>query len=64
MSSLRPGDQHLHHCDGSHRWSGGPADPRANEAYLAALRDHIDQHRAVFTSQPVPQQPTPARRRR
>jgi hypothetical protein len=45
MSSLRPGDENLHHADGSHRWSGGPPDPRGRAAYLAALRDHLQQHR-------------------
>jgi hypothetical protein len=46
MSSLHPGDRHLHHVDGSHRWSGGPPDPRGHEAYLAALREHLRQHRS------------------
>jgi hypothetical protein len=46
MSSMHPGDRHLHHVDGSHRWSGGPPDPRGREAFQAALREHLRQHRS------------------
>jgi len=52
MSSLHPGDRHLHHVDGSHRWSGGPPDPRGHEAYLAALREHLRQHRSWPPNRP------------
>jgi hypothetical protein len=50
MSSLHRGDQHLHHADGSHRWSGGPPDQRGRDAYLAALRAHLAQHRTGFVA--------------
>lgn len=46
VSSLRPGDEHLRHHDGSHRWSGGPADDRGRAAYQVALRVHMEAHRA------------------
>jgi hypothetical protein len=52
VSSLQPGDERLHHSDGSHRWSGGPPDPRGREAYLAALREHLAQHRRQVTGPP------------
>lgn len=50
MSSLHRGDRHLHHADGSHRWSGGPPDQRGRDAYLAALREHLQLHRAAFAA--------------
>jgi hypothetical protein len=64
MSSLHRGDRHLHHADGSHRWSGGPADTRGREAYLSALREHLAQHRAGFAANAGPairmlRRPTP-----
>ena len=46
MSSLRAGDEHLHHCDGSHRWSGafGAGGEAEAELWQLALRGHLDDH--------------------
>lgn len=52
MTSLQPGDGHLHHPDGSHRWSGGPTEPHAREGYLAVMRDHLALHRRGDDGQP------------
>lgn len=46
MSSIHPGDEHLHHSDWSHRWSGGPADDAGQAAYQQALRAHMEAHAA------------------
>jgi hypothetical protein len=42
---LQPYDGHLHGVDGSHRWSGGPADPKARLGWLAVMREHVFLHR-------------------
>lgn len=54
MASIRPGDEHLHHSDWSHRWSGGPADPAGQAAYQAALREHMQAHAAGEDMRPRP----------
>jgi hypothetical protein len=46
MSSFRRGDEHLHHCDSSHRWTGGPLDPAKREVFLETLRNHVAEHRS------------------
>lgn len=46
MGHIRPGDESLHHHDWSHRWSGGPADDAGQQAYQAALREHMEAHQA------------------
>jgi hypothetical protein len=57
VSSLLPGDERLHHSDGSHRWSGGPTSPREREAFLAALREHMERHRQPPASRARKQTP-------
>ena len=46
MSHLFPGDADMHHHDGRHRWTGGPApDEPGAEAWEARLRNHMQAHR-------------------
>jgi hypothetical protein len=60
MTSLQPWDGHLHGCDGSHRWSGGPADVDGQLAWQLVMRAHLDLHRdwpsdgPRLLAQPVP----------
>ncbi len=44
MSSLGPSDADMHHCDNSHRWSGGAG--VALDVWQANLRDHMRAHLA------------------
>lgn len=48
VTSLRRGDEKLHHSDGSHRWSGGPADAAGQAAYQKTLHEHMDAHREAL----------------
>ncbi len=47
MSRLHPDDAHLHHCDGSHRWAGGPPGVSL-EAWQASVRAHMQEHLATM----------------
>lgn len=62
MSSIRRGDERLHHSDWSHRWSGGPADDAGQAAYQAALQSHMDEHRAGADVKRRPTSPRPPQR--
>ncbi len=46
MSSLNLDDGHMHHHDGSHRWTGGPAHMPI-EVWHAILRQHMAEHLAT-----------------
>ena len=52
MSSLGQGDQDLHHSDGSHRWTGGPAGMPL-EAWQAVVRAHMQEHLATMGGPPA-----------
>jgi hypothetical protein len=42
MSILRSGDEHLHYCDGSHRWVSEPQIEQ--HVWEATLHAHVSQH--------------------
>jgi len=42
MSSLRPGDDHLHYSDTSHRWIAPPDIEQS--VWEAGMRAHMDKH--------------------
>jgi hypothetical protein len=42
MSTVRPGDDHLHYSDNSHRWIAPPDIEQA--VWEAGMRAHLDQH--------------------
>ena len=50
MSSLGPNDAHLHHCDGSHRWAGGPKNMPLS-VWQAMIRSHMQLHQASMGGQ-------------
>jgi hypothetical protein len=52
VSSLHHTDRHMHHEDGSHRWSGGPPDRAGHEVWLAELRAHLADHKADLLAEP------------
>lgn len=43
MSTLRPGDERMHYCDGSHRWIAPRGVDQA--AWNAGVQAHVDRHR-------------------
>lgn len=46
MSALHVGDDHLHHCDSSHRWVAPPHLDQAS--WNASMRIHLELHRATM----------------
>jgi hypothetical protein len=45
MSRLNPGDEDLHHQDGSHRWAG-----EDGERWRARIEAHVAEHRSGIGS--------------
>jgi hypothetical protein len=46
MGNLNPGDENLHHCDSSHRWTAPPDVDQ--DLWVAVVRDHLDEHRRTM----------------
>lgn len=44
MSVLRPGDEDMHYCDGSHRWVAPPSWGGDQVAWEERVREHQRQH--------------------
>ncbi|HEY8533597.1 MAG TPA: hypothetical protein VIL44_06945 [Micromonospora sp.] len=44
MSILRPGDEDMHYCDGSHRWAAPPSWGGDQTAWEERVREHQRQH--------------------
>lgn len=47
MGRLKPGDEHLHYENGSHRWTGGDGTAASDEAWRLQVEAHIDAHRTA-----------------
>ena len=52
MGLLRPGDEALHHEDGSHRWTAPPYVEQ--DVWEASVRAHVDRHRGGESGQARP----------
>lgn len=48
MSSLQPGDEDMHHSDGSHRWIAPPDVDQ--DLWTAFVREHQQRHLAGATT--------------
>ncbi|HZN77834.1 MAG TPA: hypothetical protein VFC00_39995 [Micromonosporaceae bacterium] len=59
MSTVRPGDDHLHYSDNSHRWIAPPDIDQS--VWEAGVRAHLDQHLTTMGG-PVQMDPMVERR--
>lgn len=46
MGKLNPGDENLHHCDNSHRWTAPP--DVEQDLWVSVVRDHLEEHRRTM----------------
>lgn len=52
MGLIDRGNEPLHYCDGSHRWTAPP--DIAQDVWEERVRAHVSRHRAGQTEQPRP----------
>ena len=52
VSHLRPDDEDLHYCDGSHRWIASPEFDQ--HAWAAQVRAHMQEHLRSMGGPPEP----------
>jgi hypothetical protein len=50
MGKLHPGEENLHHCDNSHRWTAPPDVDQ--ELWVSVVRDHLEEHRQTMGGPP------------